>query len=104
VLIDVVLNRPDLAIRRLVLESGEASPWHVDPCRRFSIVLQGEQLTIEDRETGQRQVMQVQPGMTGWDESSTQVHRAINTGESAYEEFVVFLIDPAGIDYQPEVP
>jgi hypothetical protein len=79
-------------------------PWHVDPCRRFSIVLQGEQLTIEGRGTGQREAVQVQPGLSGWDEPTTQVHRAVNTGASVYEEFVVFLIEPTGIDYQPEVP
>jgi hypothetical protein len=102
-LVDVVLQRPDIAIRRLVLEPGEAMPWHIDPCRRFSIAVRGEQLTIEDHATRQLQVIPVQPGLAGWDEPSTQVHRALNTGVSVYEEFVVFLIDPAGIDYQPEV-
>jgi hypothetical protein len=104
VLVEVFLSRPDIAIRKLLLEPGEATPWHVDPCRRFSIALQGEQLTIEDRETGQREAIQLEPGMTGWDEPSARVHRAVNTGESVYEEIVVFLIEPAGIDYQPEVP
>jgi hypothetical protein len=103
-LVDVVLRRPDLVIRRLVLEPGEATPWHIDPCRRFSIVTQGRGLDIEYRDTGEREAIHFHPGLTGWDEPSAQVHRAINTGEVDYEEVVVFLVDPAGIEYQPEVP
>jgi hypothetical protein len=103
VLVDLILQRPDIAIRRLVLEPGEAMPWHVDPCRRFSICLQGAELTIEVRATGQFETVPVNPGMTGWDDPSAKVHRAINTGPSSYEEIVVFLIEPAGIDFQPEM-
>jgi hypothetical protein len=35
---EVITERDDLVIRRLVLEPGEDMPWHTDACHRFSVV------------------------------------------------------------------
>ena len=51
---EVITRRDDLMIRRLVLEPGEAMPWHTDACHRFSVIVRGQQLSIEFRETGER--------------------------------------------------
>jgi quercetin dioxygenase-like cupin family protein len=48
--IERITKRDDLVIRRLILEPGEAMPWHTDACHRFSVVIRGEQL----RGTGHR--------------------------------------------------
>jgi hypothetical protein len=55
-------------IRRQVREPCEAMPWHVDPCRRFTVVVRGELLRIEFRETGDSVKVPVHPGMAEWDE------------------------------------
>jgi hypothetical protein len=36
---EIISRRDDLVIRRLVLEPGEAMPWHTDPCHRFTVVV-----------------------------------------------------------------
>jgi len=33
----IITKRDDLLVRRLVLEPGEAMPWHRDTCHRFSV-------------------------------------------------------------------
>lgn len=46
---ETITARSDLLIRRLVLEPGEAMPWHTDSCERFTVVVRGEALCIEFR-------------------------------------------------------
>jgi len=101
---EVITRRDDLLIRRLVLEPGEAMPWHTDACHRFSVIVRGQQLSIEFRETGEQMTVAVHPGMVDWDAPDTRVHRAVNTGATPYEEVVTFLLGASGIDPQPEDP
>lgn len=101
---ELITQRDDLVIRRLVLEPGEAMPWHTDPCHRFSVVVRGEQLRIEFRDTGEQVTVAVHPGMAGWDEPDPRVHRAVNVGATPYEEVVTSFLGTAGIDPQPEHP
>lgn len=60
---EVITQRDDLLIRRLILEPGEALPWHTDSCHRFSVIVRGEQISIEIRETGEKIALDVHPGM-----------------------------------------
>jgi hypothetical protein len=99
--IEVITTRDDLLIRRLVLERAEAMPWHTDPCHRFSVVVRGDELSIEFRESGDRVRVPVYPGLAEWDAPEPRVHRGVNTGAVPYEEIVVFFLDPPGIDPQP---
>jgi hypothetical protein len=99
---EVITRRDDLLIRRLVLEPGEAMPWHTDGCHRFSVIVRGQQLSIEFRETGERITVPVRPGMVDWDAPDARVHRAVNTDSATYEEVVTFLLGSSGIDPQPE--
>ena len=92
-----------VVIRRMILEPGEAMPWHTDPCRRISTVIQGERLRIEYRDGGEAEEVVVSPGMSGWDEPEERVHRAVNVGEGRYEEVVVFFLDAPGQDPQPRI-
>ncbi|MCP5056121.1 MAG: hypothetical protein GY937_05270 [bacterium] len=75
---EVITKRNDLIIRRLVLEPGESTAWHIDPCHRFSVIVRGEELSIEFPETGDRLSVSVHPGMVDWDEPEERVHRGVN--------------------------
>ena len=101
---EVITKRDALEIRRLVLEPGEATPWHTDSCHRFSVVVRGEQLLIEFRDTGEQVTVAVRPGMADWDDPGARVHRGVNAGATPYEEVVTFFLDTPGIDPQPEHP
>ena len=101
---EVITNRSDLVIRRVVLEPGEAMPWHTDSCHRFSVVVRGEQLRIEFRDTGEQVSVAVHPGMADWDEPDGRVHRGVNSGATPYEEVVTFFLPSPNLDPQPEHP
>ncbi|MCP5183635.1 MAG: hypothetical protein H6993_06700 [Pseudomonadales bacterium] len=96
-------DRATCVRRRQTLAPGEASAWHVDPCRRYSIVLSGERLAIEFQDTGERLEFAVHRGMAGWDAPEPRVHRAINVGSVPFEEAVSFLRADAGQDCQPVI-
>jgi len=70
---EVITRRDDLRMRRLVLGPGEAMPWHTDACHRFSVIVCGQQLTIEFRETGEQIGVVVHPGMVGWPRNNIAV-------------------------------
>lgn len=99
---ELLAKRDNLVIRRLILEPGEAMPWHTDACHRFSVVVRGEQLRIEFRETGEQITVAVHPGMVDWDEPDERVHRGVNAGTTPYEEIVTFFLQNPGVDPQPE--
>ena len=101
---EVITRRDDLMIRRLVLELGEAMPWHTDACHRFSVIVRGQQLTLEFRETGEQIEVAVCPGMVDWDQPDARVHRAVNTGATTYEEVVTFLLSAPGLEPQLVYP
>lgn len=98
---EILTRRDDLLIRRLVLEPGEATPWHTDSCHRFSVVVSGEALRIEYRDTGEQVAVEAHPGLADWDAPEPRVHRAVNVGAAPYEEVVVFFLDPPRCDPQP---
>lgn len=94
-----ILSKDEATIaRRLVLEPGEATPWHRDVCRRFSVVVRGDALAIEYRDSGERESFAVHPGLAGWDDPEARVHRAVNVGRTPYEEVVLFLLPSAGVE------
>jgi len=101
---ETLTERADLLIRRLVLAPGEATPWHVDRCRRFTVVVRGEKLGIEFRDSDEKIEVPVRPGLAEWDEPEARVHRAMNVGAEPYEEVVIFFLDAPGADPQPTVP
>ncbi len=101
---EVITQRDDLLIRRQILEPGEALPWHVDLCHRFTVVVSGERLHIEFRESGEILPIAVHPGMADWDAPEPRVHRGVNAGAASYEEVVMFFLPSPGIDPQPEQP
>src|SRR5262249_13456736 len=79
-----------------VLEPGESSPWHTDSCHRITVILSGDRLAIEFRESGEVRQFDVQAGQVDWDKPTTEVHRAINVGRARYEEIVVFFLSEPG--------
>ena len=99
--IDIITERDELVIRRMVLEPGEAMFWHSDNCRRFSVVVRGDRLTIEYRDNGQREEFPVSAGLADWEEPQPRIHRAINTGAVTFEEVVTFYRDDANLEPQP---
>jgi mannose-6-phosphate isomerase-like protein (cupin superfamily) len=99
--VDIITERDELVIRRMVLEPGEAMFWHTDACRRFSVVVRGDRLTIEYQDNGQTEEVTVSPGMADWDQPQGRVHRAINTGIETFEEVVTFYREDAEQEPQP---
>ena len=98
----ITTKREDVVIRRMILEPGEAMPWHSDLCRRFSVVVRGDRLAVEYRDSDEKHEVSVFPGMADWDEPTSRVHRGVNTGSGPYEEIVVFFIDSPATDPQPQ--
>lgn len=101
---ETITRRPDLIIRRHILQPGEALPWHRDLCHRFTVVVRGEALSIEYQDSGEIESFAVYPGMTGWDEPQLKVHRGINSGSVPYEEVIIFFIEQPEMEPQPEAP
>jgi hypothetical protein len=99
---ETITERPDLIIRRHILEPGEALPWHTDLCHRFTVVVSGESLSIEYRDTGELETFPVQAGMVDWDGPQARVHRGINSGTIPYEEVIIFFLEEPGMEPQPE--
>lgn len=100
---ETISQRGTTLIRRQVLEPGMATPWHVDPYRRITVVLRGEALAIEYRDGRKPDRLQVSAGETDWDEPTDQAHRAVNVGRITYEEVVIFFLDRPDAIPQPIV-
>ena len=88
-------------VRRLVLDPGEAMPWHRDPYHRVAVVLEGDVLEIEFRDSDERIRVEIHPGQTEWEEPSSRVHRAINVGHKTYQQITIFLLDRPDAVPQP---
>jgi hypothetical protein len=99
---ETISQRTDLIIRRHILEPGEALPWHSDLCHRFSVIVRGEAIAIEYRDSKEIKTIMVHPGLGDWDAPQPKVHRAINIGKVPYEEVIIFFIDKPDIEPQPE--
>ncbi|HKA16691.1 MAG TPA: hypothetical protein VKN18_00105 [Blastocatellia bacterium] len=80
-------------VRRLVLEPGEATAWHVDPCSRVSIIIRGTALAIEYRNGEESKRVEVVAGQADWDNPTDEIHRAVNVGGESYEEVTIFFLD-----------
>ena len=100
---ETISRRDNIVIRRLILEPGERMPWHTDPHRRISTIVRGDALRIEYRDGTDVEEFVVRPGQSGWDEPTSRVHRAVNSGQTTYEEVVVFFLDAPDAIPQPEV-
>ncbi len=97
--VETLSDEPTRLIRRMTLAPGEATHWHTDVCRRFTVVVAGDRLRIEYLD-GQTLEFDVEPGLAGWDEPTGREHRALNCGEVEYHEVVIFYRD-SGVDPQP---
>lgn len=88
-------------VRRLVLEPGEATAWHIDPHHRVSVIVRGKALAIEYRDGGGTRRVEVAAGQADWDAPSDRVHRAVNVGGETYEEVTIFFLDRTDAIPQP---
>ena len=75
---DILFHRETTMVRRLRLAPGEAMPWHRDPFQRVAVILNGDVLSIEYRDGGESQRIEVAPGQVEWEEPIERVHRAVN--------------------------
>ena len=89
-IVEVLYRRESCLVRRLILEPGEATPWHRDVCQRVSVVLSGTALEIEYRDGQNRDRIKVSAGQVDWDERTEGIHRAINVGRGPHEEVTTF--------------
>jgi hypothetical protein len=100
---EIISRRGTMLVRRLILAPGEATPWHVDPFHRLTVIIRGDVLAIERREGGDAARVDVIPGMSDWDEPTEVVHRAVNVGQDTYEEVTLFFLDGSDTTPQPRV-
>jgi quercetin dioxygenase-like cupin family protein len=100
---EILIARGNTLVRRLKLAPGEMLGWHTDPFHRVSVVLSGDAIEIEYRDSDQRERIQVHPGLVDWDEPTSRPHRARNIG-APYEEVTIFLLDREGTPHQPPAP
>lgn len=98
---EVLFEKGTTLVRRLRLEPGDKTRWHVDPYFRITVVLHGDALEIEYRDGGERERLSVRPGQVDWDEPTDRPHRALNTG-GAYEEATIFFRDREDAQHQPD--
>jgi quercetin dioxygenase-like cupin family protein len=97
-------HRGTTLVRRMSLEPGEATSWHVDPFHRVSVVLKGDVLAIEFRDGRPTIEVRVAPGQVDWDEPGHHIHRAMNIGDLPYEEITVFFLNYPNDVPQPDAP
>jgi hypothetical protein len=76
-------------------------PWHRDPFHRVTVVLSGDAIAVEFRDSGETYRIIVAPGQVDWDEPTTAVHRAVDVGTQPYEEVVVFFLEHPDDEPQP---
>ena len=88
-------------VRRLILEPGEATPWHLDPFHRITVVVRGESLMIEYRDGAGAERFEVHAGQCDCDEPGDRAHRAVNVGSGPYEEVTIFFLDRPDAIPQP---
>ena len=98
---EIVFQHGTTMVRRLHLARGEAMPWHRDPFQRVAVVLGGDLLSIEFRDGGESQRVEIMPRQVEWEEPSARVHRAVNIGRQPYEQVTVFLLDNPHAVAQP---
>ena len=98
---ETLIQRGTTLVRRLVLEPGEATLWHVDPYPRVTIIVRGKALAIEYRDKGATGRVEVAAGQADWDEPTDRVHRAVNVGGETYEEVTIFFLDHTDAIPQP---
>jgi quercetin dioxygenase-like cupin family protein len=98
---ETLLHQGTTVVRRLRLAPGEAMPWHRDPFHRVAVVFSGDVLSIEYRDGGESQRVEITPGHVEWEEPSARVHRAVNVGTQPYEQVTVFLLDRPDAVAQP---
>ena len=98
---EVLYRRSGVLVRRMMLEPGQASPWHRDVCHRVTVVLSGRRLAMEFLAGGPVHEAEVRAGQVDWSAPSSQVHRAINIGHDRYEEVVTFFLGYRGQNPQP---
>ena len=98
---ETLFQRTTTLVRRLVLEPGEATAWHVDPYHRVTVIVRGKALAIEYRDGGGARRVEVAAGQADWDAPSDRVHRAVNLGGETYEEVTIFFLDRSDATPQP---
>ena len=100
---EIITETDEQLMRRMILEPGEAMFWHTDTCRSFTVVVRGSKIAIEYADAEEHLLVDVHPGLAGWDEPEPRVHRAVNVGSDVYEEVVTFHKAAADIAPQPMV-
>ena len=68
---ETLIQRGTTLVRRLLLEPGESTAWHVDPYHRVSVVVRGKALAIEYKDGGATGRVEVAAGEADWDRQVT---------------------------------
>ena len=98
---ETITQRGTTVVKRLVLEPGEATPWHTDPYHRITLIVRGKTLAIEYRDGEEAEQVEVSAGQAEWDEPSHRVHRAVNLSGETYEQVMIVFLDHSGAIPRP---
>jgi len=98
---NILHHRHNSLVWRRRLAPGESTPWHRDPYHHVTVVLSGDQMTIEFRDGGEPIPWKIAVGEVDWVEPSDRVHRAVNVGKEVFEEVVTFFLDRHDAEPQP---
>jgi hypothetical protein len=92
-IVETICQRGTTLVRRLVLEPGDATSWHIDPFHRVTVIVRGEALAIEYRDGEGAERFEVFAGQADWDAPTERGHRAVNIGATTYEEVAIFFLN-----------
>ena len=98
---ETIIQHGTTLVRRLVLEPGDATAWHVDCCHRVTVVIRGTALAIEYKDGGEAHRVAVVAGQADWDGPTDRVHRAVNIGRATYEEVAIFFLESPDVMAPP---
>lgn len=98
---ETLCQRGMTLVRRLVLEPGDATSWHIDPFHRVTVIVRGDALAIEYLDGKEPERFDVFAGQADWDAPTERGHRAVNIGVTTYEEVAIFFLNRPDAIPQP---
>ena len=88
---EVMFENDRVKIWNLVVDPGQASPWHLHPRDYITITVEGDHISLE-HEDGSTDPSTHEPGRLKW-HGEHFVHRVVNDGKARYRNILVELKD-----------
>ena len=88
---EVLFENERVKIWTLVVDPGEASPWHLHPRDYITITVEGDSISLE-HEDGSAESSSHEPGRWKW-HGDHVVHRVVNDGKTRYRNILIEMKD-----------